>query len=392
MSAPNLICTLYSQAQAAEFEQSLSAVPASCLSEEKRKYLTEFLRSGSTEFIKNGRGIKTAIAKVGNWIVPLVINDGKTHDCYLVSPYVHYILYMCEEFKKIKPKWASQAFIALLRSLGFVFVSLRFDRVTSINNWLFTTSLLCEPTGDEVRALTNLLRARFPTHALVFRGLDLRNKNMSEAFISNGFLPLIHRPVLEWDPRQFDRLPGNKRKQVRRDMRLIEGRPYRVETHYSIELQRAEEIATMYEKLYIVKHSRFNAHLSAKFFETVISTGMNFLKLFFLDGMFVGFATLCAEKDRTIACLTGYDQTVKQPAGSIYSAVFGSVFQHALADGKLLFLSTGVSSFKRRRGAYEIMEYEAFFVRHLHPFRRIPWVFMKRFLEFFTRSMDVSQI
>jgi hypothetical protein len=63
-----------------------------------------------------------------------------------------------------------------------------------------------------------------------------------------------------------------------------------------------------------------------------------------------------------------------------------------LEAGRVLFLSTGVATFKRNRGAHESIEYEAFEVAHLGPLRRLPWYGIKTFLDAMIRIMDTEAI
>ena len=99
------------------------------------------------------------------------------------------------------------------------------------------------------------------------------------------------------------------------------------------------------------------------------------------------------DSDRLVACLVGYDQAAcGPPLPQPYSAVVGEVFRQSLESQKLLFLSTGVASFKKRRGAYESMEYEAFEASHLDLYRRIAWHGMKKFLDAAIAIVDTATI
>ena len=358
----------------------------------KARYLTAFLREGATEFVRNAGRIQTEVAVVGDSVIPLVIADGEPTDCYLVSPYVHYIAYMIEEVRKMRPPIASLAIRVALRQMGRAFRVCLFDRIVSVNNWLFTTSLTSHVSEGELAALYEHLRRRFPSHALVYRGLDPRDQSLARALRAVGCEMLIHRPVLEWEPTRFGNMPMTTRYRVRRDMRLTDGEPYTARTPATLDREGAGRVAWMYEGVYMRKHSRHNAHFTPRYFETVVATGVCTIDLFERDGAPSAFVTCCDDESRLIAALVGYDPAVFDKRASPYSAVIGWVMKRAVRERKRLFLSTGASKYKRLRGATEVMEYEAFDVRHLHPMRRLPWFAMKEFLEFCTRFMDTGDI
>lgn len=359
----------------------------------KLNYLIEFLRNGQDNFLHNGKGIRTGIVIAGNSVIPVVVNDGDVNDCYLVSSYVHYITYLIEEVKKMKPQWLGFLIRQMLRGIGTISQFLNFNRTIFINNWLFTTSLASQPTREEIALLKAKLIELFPTHALVYRGLDLRNEVLWAGLIENGFQPLIHRPFLEWNPQDFLKgLPSKKRKQVKKDIHLTEGHPFHLRSPQELSGEETEQITNMYESLYMIKHSPYNACYTKKYFQTAVSTGINGIYLIYLNDKLVGFVTYVDNEKQIIAAVTGYDPTGDCREGSVYSAAMAALFADSLRKNKILFLSTGASAYKRGRGAYELMEYEGIFVNHLSFPKKSFWMFMKKFLEISAKSMDVSQI
>jgi hypothetical protein len=381
---------IFFASDAAALERLFATATSLELSTERAAYLVAFLREGATTFVKNGAGIRIAVAVVGRAAIPLVINDGQSTGCYLLSPYVHYIAYLIEEVKKMRPRWKSLVVRGQLHAFGAVFRALQFDRVVSINNWLFTTSLTQSITAAEIAALAASLRHHFPDHALVYRGLDTRDEGLTRALAASGFAPHIHRPVLEWRPDEAR--SHNSRRRVQRDIRLTEGRPFTFETRAEASDAELARIAWMYETLYVGKHSTYNVHYTKRFFEIALATKINFVELVYAGDRLSAFVTVCRDGDRIISALAGYDPDVGSKKHSPYSAAIGCMFRRATLERKLLFLSTGVSLYKRRRGAREVMEHEAFDVGHLPPWRRAPWVVMKRFLEIATTYMSASDI
>jgi len=376
------------------FDRLVGQRPDLRITSAQARYLVEFLRNKSTELVQNAGPVRKAVAVVGQAVIPLVINDGNANDCYLISPYVHYIAYMKLEVKKMHPIWMSRVIRACLTILGILARPLQFDKVVSINNWFFTTSMLNNLNDEEIRGLKGLLRQHFPDHAWVYREFERSDTGtgLAETLSKNGFQHLVHRPVFKWDPRGYQekKFKSRIRAQIKRDLSLTERGPYSV--RHARKGASTELAARFYEDLYIRKHSRFNAHFTSKFFDAVLSTKINRLSFLERDGRTVGFLTTCLDSDRLVASLVGYDRSADQPRASPYSAAFGEVFRQSLNSGKTLFLSTGVAAFKKRRGAHESMAYEAFEVSHLRLLRRLPWYGIKIFLDALVGSMDTGAI
>jgi hypothetical protein len=127
---------------------------------------------------------------------------------------------------KIQPRWKSAALQRVLALVGAAVCAAGFNRTVSINNWLFTTSPNNPITPDELRALTDRLRVAFPTHALVYRGIDPRQGRGLELFTSAGYVPCVHRPVHEWDPNKLAQQSGRTRYIVRQDCALVTKGPF----------------------------------------------------------------------------------------------------------------------------------------------------------------------
>lgn len=378
--------------EASHFQEFVAQTPDLRISPAQARYLVEFLRCEPTDLIRNVGPVRKSVAVIGHAVIPLVINDGDAAGCYLVSPYVHYIAYMKHEIAKMRPLWASRMIRAFLTALGFLARRLRFDRSVSINNWFFTTSMSNRLDDDEVRGLKGLLHTHFPDHAWVYREFKGSDTSLVDALSKHGFQRLIHRPVFEWDPAEYQEKIFKKgiRKQIRRDLSLSDGHPYTIR---QARIGSSTELAArFYEDLYIHKHSGFNAHYTSTYFDIVLLTGINRLSFLEFGSQTVGFVTTCMDSDRLIASLVGYDQSIGQTSASPYRAMVGETFRQSLTSETNLFLSTGAAAFKKRRGARESMSYEAFQVSHLRLLRRLPWYAIKRFLDALIGHMDTGAL
>jgi hypothetical protein len=93
-----------------------------------------------------------------------------------------------------------------------------------------------------------------------------------------------------------------------------------------------------------------------------------------------------------VAALVGYDTSLDRRQFPLYRMCATSALMRGFERKRRIFLSTGASSFKRNRGTYEWMEYEAIYDRHLSLHRRLPWTAFKALLDAGTKNLDMSTI
>ncbi len=388
---------LFGPRQHVALSEMFRARPSLRLDQPRRDYLVELLRHGPEALLNNGRGTRAYVVVAGDATVPLIVNDGDVDDCYLVSARAHYVLYMIEEMAKIQPRWKSMLLQRALAAVGAVVSAADFNRSVSINNWLFTTSPNNPVREHELRALTDCLRAHFPTHALVYRGIDPRQAPGLGLFTNVGYEPLVHRPVHEWNPARVPRLPGKSRYAARQDRSLTSEGPFVLRQPKVLSDAEAEQVARLYQGLYMEKHSRFNAHFNQRYFDVTVRCGLANATLFERkdNGEVAGFCTWYEDHEapcRVVFSLVGYDRALPIQTYPAYRAAFGHILNLAVEKDVLAFMSTGAARFKLRRGTYEWMEYEAFDVRHLPWPRRMAWRSLATLMAFAAERLDSSQI
>jgi hypothetical protein len=375
---------------AQRFASSPSLRPASC----RLAYLVEFLRHGPDGFLRNGHGTRAYVAIAGDAVVPLVVNDGEVDDCHLVSPRAHYILYMIDEMRKIEPRWLSSTLQKALAVVGAAVTAGGLNRLVSIDNWLFTTSPINPVTITELRTLTRGLLSAFPTHALVYRCIDPRQKRAWHYLSSCNYEFIMNRPVHEIDSARLALQNRYARRHTIRDQNLAKKGPLRARIDVPLSEAEAERVASLYQMLYMEKLSRLNAHYTPAYFTQAVASGLAKLVLYDRrdNGELAGFVTVFEDPGRFVYSLVGYDTSLDPKQFPVYRASYGTMTKVASDQGKLLFVSTGASSFKLKRGSYEWMEYEAFFVRHLPRKRQWAWRALARIINFAGTHLDSSQI
>jgi hypothetical protein len=360
----------------------------------RQRYLIDFLRCGPDAFMHNGRGTRAHVAIVGEAVVPVVVNDGDVDDCYLVSPRGHYILYMIEEMQKIEPRWLSSTIQNSLKVIGAAITAGGFNRHASINNWLLTTAPVNPLTVDELRALTHGLKSAFPTHALVYRGIDPRDTAAWSELSRCGYEFVMNRPVHEWDPVRISKMTSHQRKDVRSDLRLLTQGPLRVREPAVLSKSESERVEFCYLALYVGKYSTLNAQFTAEYFRRAVASGFVKVALFERKDTdeIAGFLTWFSDHGRIVSSLVGYDSALPLRAFPVYRMSFAFAADACIKLNQKLFLSTGVASFKFNRGTYEWMEYEGFYVRHLPRYRRASWRTLATLINFAGTHLDSSQI
>ncbi|WP_437579605.1 hypothetical protein [Sorangium sp. So ce887] len=385
---------LFRSGQADAFARRIASCSDDRYTPERRAYFVEFLRHGPSGLMDNGRSTRAFMAVVGDALVPLVVNDGDVDDCYLVSTRCHYILYMMFEMSKIRPRWKTWPLQRAVGLLGRVVTRAGFNRCVSINNWLLTTSPQNQLTRDELATLTAGLCRLFPEHALVMRAVDPREITAEAVIAACGYRLIAHRPVHEWDPTRIARLSANQRAAVRKDLALFHDGPFSVREPKELAPAEAQRVAWLYHALYIGKHSRLNACFNAGFFHAVTSTGMSPIALLERKdtGELVAFVTYFEDPGRLVSSLVGYDPQLPRNSFPCYRMALAFTFRLSIERRKPLFLSTGAASIKRRRGSYEWMEHEAYFVQHLPRTRQLAWDAMAALLNLAAARLDTSQI
>jgi hypothetical protein len=355
------------------------------------RYLAEFLRSGPRGLI-DAADLPRLVLAVDDELVPVVINNGEEAQCYLLSPHVHYVAYMQEELRKIRGNRAARLMSAAVSAIGCAAAPLGFNRCVSVNNWLFTSSPTPALAFPALQQLTHWLIARFPDLPLVFRGVDPRSNQIGHIFERVGYLLVIHRPVFELAAKQLADLPSRQRRNVALDLALLEDPRFTIT--YGDKLAPGEEarVASLYRRLYVEKHSRYNARFTPAYFRAVADLDVEQVLTLRAGGEILAFGTLRPERERLVFALIGYDLEKQSQGMPLYRAIFGAAIRTAFDSPKPLFLSTGNAQFKKHRGGVESLEYEAVYQGHLPAARRLPWRLFKATLDRMVRDLDTQQI
>lgn len=332
-------------------------------------YVAALVREGPGAFLDNAR-VEARVLEVDDVAVPLVICEPGAANGDVCSPYAHYILYTLEELIKRHPRIPAWAPSACLLSIGRIYQWFRIDRVVYVNNWLFATNPYQPFSRAQLDAMTRRLTERYPSHAIVFRTVNptLHRDDCASLFAS-GFQMVKARKVYLLNPesRQF-----KDRENARLDLRLLEKSPYEVVGDEGLLGPDMSRLEALFRGLYLGKHSRLNPQFNRHFFEFTSRHGVLIHRALRKDGRIDGFASFYID-DRTLTgAFLGYDMTLPRKLG-LYRQAIALLIREARDRGLLLNLSAGAGRFKELRGAEPCCEYDAVYMKHLPPLRRLPW-------------------
>lgn len=351
---------------------------------DKREYLYHCTRNKLCSYILNAGNSEMSVVEINNKILLPVITNRDLHfsQCYILSPYGHYIKYSLEEMQYVKSPIRRFLLKLTLRLAGLICKLFLLNKVVSINNWLFSTNFDFNPSPDLLKKVTQEMVKHFKKRALVIRSVNSLNKEKLDTLKAEGYTLIINREVHFWDPKKLNEIHKKKRKNVRQDITMIEKKGCRVSELQNPDRQDFIRLAELYKGLYYEKHSTLNPLFTPEFIEHVYRTKNQHFKILYKDDLLVGFVSLFIENGVIYPTMIGYDIELEQKEKpGLYRMIFGILFKDSIEKNLLLFLSSGAGSFKRNRGSFQMYEYEAVYLKHLPVFRKIPWLVLKKGIE-----------
>ncbi|HYD88082.1 MAG TPA: hypothetical protein VEA80_11445 [Vitreimonas sp.] len=335
--------------------------------EQERAYIDAFASRGSTALISNLRTRVMAL-RSGARVFPVTVNDAEYGDAYVCLPHTAYALYAKDELRIVDAGPWTPALAALASGAGAALRRAQINRVVHVNNWMLSTNLHGCWRGEEVGAIRTLLTERFPAHALCVRSLNRwSDPDLCARFEADGWRLLPARQIYVTDDLAAEWAP---RRDTRRDLALLERSPYRRDDLHELRPGDAQRIADLYALLYLDRYSQLNPAFTADFIDLTHRAGL-FTYRGFRDGN-GALATVvgCFIRGGVLTTpIVGYD-TARPPEEGLYRLCSLALAQMAMERGLKLNGSAGAASFKRNRGARAVIEYSAYYVRHLPLARR----------------------
>lgn len=328
----------------------------------ERAYLQAFAQEGSTAFIAN---LRTRVLGL-RWrerIFPVSVNDAEYGDSYVALPHTAYALYAKAELRLVGIGAVAPVLSLLADAVGLALRAARINRIVHLDNWLVSTNLHGDWTGDGLGEIRDSLTRQFPGHILAIRSIESwSSAALLERCRAEGGWLLPSRQIYVTDDLARDWLP---RRDTRQDAKLLAQSPYRQDPLDCLAPGDAERIAELYRLLYLGRYSGLNPAFTARYIELTHRTGLlRYRGLRDADDRLVAVIGCWLRNGILTTPIVGYDTALPVSAG-LYRMACLLLSQMALEQGARLNSSAGAAGFKRNRGARPVIEYSAFFVEHL---------------------------
>lgn len=310
------------------------------------------------------------IMSFADQVIPLGVGKQTTGQTYLASATHGYIDYARDELDLItdeKTRRWSQRTLAIAEPW---MKSLHLDTAVSINAWGVSTHLYPRWSQDQIFALTAQLSDAFPNRPLWIRTLNAYQQlPLMEALRDEGWLLLPHRQVYLFDHHDQVALLTKRNNQL--DQKLLQNTSLTLCQHEAFRPEDAETMAQLYDLLYVQKHSAWNAIYTAEYFRQALANRwIEFLGFRDDQGKLVAFIGIYADNTSMTTPMLGYDTRLPQSLG-LYRLLMAVVLRLSLERQRVLNFGAGSASFKKMRGGRPEIEWQAFYVKHLNPIKRI---------------------
>jgi len=337
-----------------------------------KNYLMPLMTQTTDTFIANVR-TELYLLVVGEHLLPVTVNDTEYDNCYVCSPYTHYVSYASQELSLLPSRAIRAVLSGLLRGVGLLLRASRINRTVHINNWMLSTNLYPSLSESETTAILHTLQQRFPKHTIVFRSL---NSTCTPLLLNSlreiGARMVPSRQVYLHHPSHADRTNSKMKWLIKRDYTLIHKHGYEIVQPDEFTEEDLPAILELYNGLYLHKYSMYNPQFQFPFLRLALQHRI--LNLYGLrkngklDAV-LGF--FCRDGVMTTP-LFGYDLSKPKQTG-LYRMISALLLEIATENGHLLHESSGAAQFKRNRGAVAEIEFNAVYDRHLPLYRRIGW-------------------
>lgn len=336
-----------------------------------QQYVSVLLEHPVEHFIANVRTAVKVVA-VDGLPIPISVNEAEYANSYVCSPYTHYVSYAHEELALLNNRPLEATLAALLRGMGHLLKTARFNRVVQVNNWLLSTNLYPPVNPDQLLKVLDFLRSEYPGYTILFRSLSQET--------SGPIMDALSGYGCKWVPsRQIYLLQhptGSKAKWlVKRDRALLDKHGYTIDGPGQITDEDIHRIVELYEQLYIHKYSEHNPKFTAAYIRLALEKRTLHVHGLRKNGRLDAVLGFYSREGAMTAPLFGYDTSLPQSTG-LYRMLSAVLIDLAASRGELLHESSGVGQFKRNRGAVAATEFSAVYDKGTSWLNRSGWSFL----------------
>lgn len=341
-----------------------------------KKYIEPLVKNGIKPYVDNLE-VNAFALKIDSLVFPVVVAEEGSKNSYICSPYEHYISYG-REVKLIDNPVIAAIVDKLLNGFSAIGRAGRINAVVYVNHWLFSTDLY--PTGftaEHAEAIVNMLKKRFPRHAIIFRSLNaLTCDSVQKILRKLGFHIVASRQVHVTNTKN-DAIFQTRI--IKSDLKLWRESPFTVIDAAQLTSAECEEMLKLYNTLYIEQHSKRNPRYTLRFIKHLFDQRLLHFKVLKLGDQYKGVAGYYIRNGVMMCPFFGYDKTDPQHT-AIYRMLSTTLLLAAKEQGLLFNQSAGASFYKSVRRAESCRESMAIYARHLPLKQKLVWGTFKTFI------------
>ncbi|HEV2080212.1 MAG TPA: hypothetical protein VGR19_10015 [Allosphingosinicella sp.] len=333
-----------------------------------RVYIEAFATNGSRTYVSNLTTQLLAL-ELDGVVVPVTVNHSEYGQAFTCLPHSAYALYSKAELDVVDTGAARPFLAGAANAAGAVLRAARINRVVNVNNWMMSTNLHARWSHASVPAVRECLVDHFPSHFMAVRSLtQWADADLIRQMHADGWRLIPSRQIFVMDdPHTEWSAHSNRRKDLRR-MELLADEIGDLDV---LAQGDAARISKLYQDLYIRKYTALNPAFTPSFVRMTHEAGV--LRYRGARDKGGALSVLVATFDDGSVLtppLIAYDQSRPRSEGLYRAAMAISVLM-ACERGMKLNWSAGAGTFKANRGGRPMIEYNAFYDRHLSKPRRL---------------------
>lgn len=330
-------------------------------------YVKPFVEKGSRALIANV-DTEVWLAQVDDVLLPVTKNTTQYENSYVCSLFSHYISYCKEELDIVSVGILKYAFTPLLGLLGWVAKRAQMNKVVILNNFMLSTNLYVPLSKEQYKQLVLAAQAKFPDFLIAFRSLNEDYNAQTLADLTDlGGLKIASRRVYLLKP---ENIRTKTRNHLRKDTKMAAEKGY-----YWKEATEDDvfDIGKFYDSLYLEKYSKLNPQFTLVYYRYMLRNPLFNIRMLKQKEQNKGVCGLFSNGLGSTPPIFGYDIQSDKAEG-IYRAL--SLWGWQMIEQNIvrqMNFSSGVSMFKRTRGAVGRTEYSVLFSKHLSTKRHLFW-------------------
>lgn len=331
-------------------------------------FVGAFARDGSRPYVSN-LTTKLLALDLDGVVVPVTVNDAEYGQAFTCLPHSAYALYSKAELGVVDTGAARPFLTAAAGTLGAVLRAARANRVVNLNNWMLSTNLHARWSSAPIPTIREYLVDHFPSHFLAVRSLtEWADARLIRQLETDGWRLIPARQIFVMDDPEAEwSAHSNRRKDLRR-IELLDDEIVDLDLLVDGD---AERISDLYQQLYIGKYTALNPAFTPGFIRLTHETGViRYRGARDPSGSLSAVAGTFDDGRVMTAPIIAYDLSRPRSEGLYRIAMALSATMACEANMKLNW-SAGAGQFKANRGGRPIIEYTAFFDRHLSRPRRM---------------------